>query len=246
MMNGFIKTDGRRIVVACITVYLLFVGMLTGPLHGVRVTVMQALGVFAMESVFSDTLFAAHWCDGCGRGLILPLALLSPNVVIAVERGNFDSLIFWLLVALGLLMARPAIAGVFVLGATALKIYSATALAALLIRRQPAIRKFACCAVSALVLGICLMIVNGHAAGDLGEAFCCFGSKVVMIIMSPHLGMVLSYPGIASQTVVLLLMILGFYRVSFPILQSAVASPVAAGAFMPVVFRFRGWIGNRA
>lgn len=282
------KTDGRWIVLACITLYLLFVAVLTGPLHGGRVTILQALGVPAVDPVFSDTLWVAHWCDGYGRGedpaapafkdpegkvismnyprvflefhylglssgriipwgvllggiflmaalalcgrctrgvgFIWALALLSPSVVMAVERGNFDCLIFGLLVASGLLMARPATAGILVLGATALKIYPAAALAALVARRQPAIRSFAFYGLLAVVLGGYLMIANGRAAGDLGETSCCFGSKVMVMIFSPRLGMVPSWAGMASQAVALLLMILGFCWGYYRIPRSAVAS----------------------
>lgn len=282
------KTDGRWIVLACITLYLLLVAVLTGPLHGGRVTILQALGVPAVDPVFSDTLWVAHWCDGYGRGedpaspafkdpdgkvipmnypriflgfhylglsstrvipwgvllggiflmaalvlcghctrnegFIWALAILSPSVLMAVERGNFDCLIFGVLVAAGLLRARPSTAGILVLGATALKIYPAAALAALVARRRPAIRNFACYGLLAVVLGGYLMIANGRAAGDLGETSCCFGSKVMMMILSPHLGMSASWTGLASQAVALLLMILGFcggYRL---ISRSVVAS----------------------
>lgn len=282
------KTDGRWIVLVCITVYLLIVGMLTGPLHTGRVTILQALGVPAVDPVFSDTLWVAHWCDGYGRGedpgspafkdpdgkvipmnyprvflgfhhlglssgrviawgvllggiflmaalvlcgrctrgegFVWALALLSPSVVMAVERGNFDCLIFGLLVASGLLMARPGLAGILVLGATALKLYPAAALAALVIRKQPAIRAFACFSVLALVLGSSLMIANGHAAGDLGETSCCFGSKVAMMILSPHIRLAPSWTGMASQAFALLLMVLGFCWGYCRTPRSAVAS----------------------
>lgn len=282
------KTDGRWIVFACVTLYLLFVAVLAGPLHGGRVTVLQTLGVPALDPVFSDTLCVAHWCDGYGRGedpaspafkdpdgkvismnyprvflgfhylglcsgriipwgillggiflaaalvlcgrctrwegFIWALALLSPSVVMAVERGNFDCLIFGLLVASGLLMARPGIAGIVTLGATALKIYPAAALAALVIRRQPAVRITAIYGLLAVVLGGYLMIANGHAAGDLGETSCCFGSKVVMMILSPRLGMSVPWVGLASQAVALLLMILGICGGYLLISRSVVAS----------------------
>ena len=287
-MNGFIKSDGRWIVLACISLYLLFVGMLAAPLHVERVTIFQAFGVPAVDPLFSDTLCVAHWCDGYGRGedptspgfkdpdgkvismnypriflglhylglssgriipwgvllggiflmaalvlcgrctrgegLIWALALLSPSVVVAVERGNFDCLIFGMLVAAALLMARPAIAGIVVLGATALKIYPAAALAALIIRGRPAFKTFACCSVPAVILGSYLMIANGNVAGGLGETSCCFGSKVVVMILSPHIPKAPPWAGVASQVIALLVMILGFCWGYFRIPRSAVAS----------------------
>ncbi len=287
MMHALMKTDGRWIVLVCITLYLLFVGMLTGPLHGDRVKILQALGVPAVAPIFSDTLCVAHWCDGYGRGedpcspnfkdpsgkvismnypriflslhflglssrssmlwgvllgvvflvsalvlcghctkreaLIWALALLSPSALMVVERGNFDCLIFGFLVAAGLLMARPVIAGIVVLGATALKIYPAAALTALIFRKHPAIKTFACCTLLAVAVGTYLMIGNGHAAGDLRETSCCFGSKVAMMILSPYLGFTPSWMGMAAQALALLLMILGFCWGYFLIPRSVVA-----------------------
>jgi hypothetical protein len=121
-------------------------------------------------------------------------------------------------------MARPGLAGILVLGATALKIYPAAALVALVARRRPSIKTFACFSMLALVLGSCLMIANGHAAGDLAETSCCFGSKVVMMILSPHIRMAPSWIGMASQAFALLLMVLGFCWGYCRIPRSAVAS----------------------
>ena len=108
--------------------------------------------------------------------------LLSPSVVIAVERDNVDWLIFGMLMAVALLMARPGIAGIVLMGATALKIYPTADLAVLVIRKKPAFKTFPCCSVPAVILESYLIIANGNVAGGLGETSCCFGFKVVAMI----------------------------------------------------------------
>jgi len=59
---------GRWIIVLCITLYLLMIALLTGPMHENRTTILQGMGVPAMQALFVDTLCVAHWCDAYAVG----------------------------------------------------------------------------------------------------------------------------------------------------------------------------------
>ena len=262
-IRNFSLKDGRLIILLGALVYLAGMFFLTVSIRVDRVTVMNGLGVPAMEPLFGDTLCVARWCDGYGRGddpraadfkdpsgkiismnypgiflglhhmgltasringwgavlgtvfvmavlalagrctliegVLWLLALVSPSVVMVIERGNFDILIFVLIVAAFLLRGRQVLSGLLLLFATALKLYPVAALAFLIMRKKSSWSLFLPFCVAAGVIIYFLLGSIGHPGGDLGLVSCCFGSKVMALILAQKTGINPTWGPLGSQ-----------------------------------------------
>ena len=133
------------------------------------------------------------------EGVVWLLALASPSVVMVIERGNFDILIFVLIVAAFLLRGRQVLSGLLVLFATALKLYPVAALDFLIMRKKSSWSLFLpFCAVAGVIIYFLLGSI-GHPGGDLGLVSCCFGSKVMALILAQQTGINPTWGPLGSQ-----------------------------------------------
>jgi hypothetical protein len=133
------------------------------------------------------------------EGVLWLLALVSPSVVMVIERGNFDILIFVLIVAAFLLRGRQVLSGLLLLFATALKLYPVAALAFLIMRKKSSWSLFLPFCVAAGVIIYFLLGSIGHPGGDLGLVSCCFGSKVMALILAQKTGINPTWGPLGSQ-----------------------------------------------
>jgi len=118
------------------------------------------------------------------EGLIWSALLCSPVVVMVVERGNLDIIIYALLVLALLARHRPTLSGFSILIATVLKFYPLPGFISLLTRSKtqgPLFLVFFFGGVLSIVVGIATI---GHASSTLGLSSCCFGSKLIPLILS--------------------------------------------------------------
>lgn len=118
------------------------------------------------------------------EGFLWSAAVCSPVIVMIVERGNLDIIICALLVLALLARRRPVLSGFAILCATALKFYPIAGFLSL-IERQPGRWLLSC----SFVLGGCVavavgMSTVGHLSTNLGLSSCCFGSKLIPLILS--------------------------------------------------------------
>jgi hypothetical protein len=137
------------------------------------------LGILFLGSV----LLLAGKCT-LKEGFLWSVAVCSPVIVMIVERGNLDIIIFAVLVLALLARRRPVMSGFAILSATALKFYPIAGFLSL-IARQPRPWILTC----SFVIGGCVTVVLGmstvgHFSTSLGLSSCCFGSKLIPLILS--------------------------------------------------------------
>lgn len=141
-----------------------------------------------MGLVFLASAMALSGRCSLREGAVWSVVLLSPSVVMAVERGNLDCLIFGLLTVFCLTLSQPFVSGVMVLAGTLLKIYPMAAVAAFVLKRKPNVGAFTISGLACLVAAWAMLGSSAHTAGDLGQISCCFGSKVVAMMLAGYLG----------------------------------------------------------
>jgi hypothetical protein len=150
------------------------------------------------------------------EGALWLLALASPSVVMVIERGNFDILIFVLIVAAFLLRGRQVLSGLLVLFATALKLYPVAALAFLIMKKKSTWSLFLPFFAAAGVIIYFLLGSIGHPGGDLGFVSCCFGSKEMALILAQKTGIHPTWGPLGSQlfalTTLITLTLLGRHK----------------------------------
>jgi len=133
------------------------------------------------------------------EGALWLLAIASPNVVMVIERGNFDMLIFNLLIIVFLLRNRIIISSLFIILATALKLYPAAALTFLIMKKRASWNLFFLFCAGAGVIIYYLLRTMGHFGLDLGLTSCCFGSKVIALILAQKTGFYPDWLPLGSQ-----------------------------------------------
>jgi len=172
------KDPAGKIITMNYPVYFLglhYFGLSTGtvPIAG------WLLGILFLGS----TLLLVGRCS-VTEGLIWSAALCSPVVMMVMERGNLDIIIYTLLVLALLSRNRPIVSGFSILIATALKFYPLAAFVFLLIRPKPHWILFLVFVVGGVFSIAFGMATAGHASSTLGLSSCCFGSKLIPLILA--------------------------------------------------------------
>ena len=123
-----------------------------------------ALGAILVVTFFVAAILVLPGDESLGATLIYATALCSPAVMLGVERGNVDILLFAMIVVAGLLMRRtrdgPPIAATLILTAGILKLYPIAAIGMLVL--LPRRKALACVAAVAGLFAI-------YAAATLGD-----------------------------------------------------------------------------
>lgn len=149
---------------------------------------LGALLAMTFVAVVLVLLKPRHWSGA----LFTLLLLLSPPVLLGIERGNNDLVIFLLLAGAGALLARPAFAGA-VAGATmlvvsaVLKFYPLVALAALLARRERVGRLVALIGASGLAFAALwwmqrMEFFRALAIAPRPDTFLAFGARLFGVV----------------------------------------------------------------
>ena len=150
---------------------------------GLSSRTVPAAGWILCILFLGSTLLLAGRCT-LKEGFLWSAAVCSPVIVMIVERGNLDIVIFALLVLALLAHRRPLLSGFAILAATALKFYPIAGFLSLT-SRQPGrwilFCGFALGGCVAIALG---MSTVGHLSTSLGLSSCCFGSKLIPLILS--------------------------------------------------------------
>ena len=148
--------------------------------------------------VMLGMLFFLSFLLLCGRcsmkqGGLWALALCSPSVLMAVERGNLDILVFAFLTMALLLRRSPVLSAGFILMASILKLYPIAACEALCGKREARRTLYPLTfGIFALYLWLICPQLN-HILFSLGSSFSCsFGAKVPAVFLAakgmfPHL-----------------------------------------------------------
>ena len=142
---------------------------------GLSARTVPAAGWILCVLFLGSTLLLAGRCT-LKEGFLWSAAVCSPVIVMIVERGNLDITIFALLVLALLARRRPLLSGLAILSATALKFYPIAGFLYLITSKNGRWILFCSCALG--------MSTVGHLSTSLGLSSCCFGSKLVPLIMS--------------------------------------------------------------
>lgn len=138
------------------------------------------------------------------EGLIWSVVLCSPVVVMAMERGNLDIIIYALLVLALLARDRPIASGFSILIGTALKFYPLAGFVSLLNRPKPQWFLFLVFVFSGVLSIAFGMATAGHTSSTLGLSSCCFGSKLIpLILIDRGIRIYPSLPGIFQAFAIL-------------------------------------------
>jgi Glycosyltransferase family 87 len=150
---------------------------------GLSARTVPAAGWILCVLFLGSTLLLAGRCT-LKEGFLWSAAVCSPVIVMIVERGNLDITIFALLVLALLARRRPLLSGFAILSATALKFYPIAGFLSLITRKNGRWILFCSFALGGCVAIALGMSTVGHLPTSLGLSSCCFGSKLVPLIMS--------------------------------------------------------------